>query len=89
MHDPEDSLNMIDTLYKSELYSEPSLYENAVPVPRVLWHWRTELTEVPGTDMDVLHSLQKFRVRVIPRYVHGLGGGVRLKLRVPSSLWRG
>ena len=33
---------------------------------RVLWHGRTELTEVPGTGMNALQSLQKLRVGVIP-----------------------
>ena len=36
-------------------------YENAVPVPRVLWRGRTDLTEVPGTGMNVV---QAFFVRV-------------------------
>ena len=30
---------------------------------RVLWHGRTELTEVPGTGMNVMLNSQKFRVR--------------------------
>ena len=47
------------------------------PYPWFLWHGRTELTEVPGTDMsvvqnlevpdtdmNVLQNLQNFRVRV-------------------------
>ena len=38
-------------------------YTNVVPVPRVLCHWRTELTEVPGRRMNVVHNSQKFRVR--------------------------
>ena len=29
-----------------------------------LWNGRTELTEVPGTGMNVVQNLQKFRVRV-------------------------
>ena len=33
------------------------------PYPGCLWHWRTELTEVPGTGMKVVQNLQKFRVR--------------------------
>ena len=56
-------------------------YTNVVPVPRVLWHGRTELTEVSGADtnvvknsqkfrartgMDVVQNSQKFRVQVIP-----------------------
>ena len=31
-----------------ELTEVPDRYPNVVPVPRVLWHGRTELTEVPG-----------------------------------------
>ena len=42
-----------------------------IPVPRVLYHGRTELTEVPGTGMKLVPNLQAFRVRVplgkIPR----------------------
>ena len=35
--------------------------------PGYLWHGRTELTEVPGTGMNVLQNLQKIFVRrVIP-----------------------
>ena len=48
-------------------YRRLDRYGNAVPVPRVLWHWPTEFTEIPGTGMNVLQNLQKFRVRVIPR----------------------
>ena len=33
------------------------------PVPRVFVHGRTELTEVPGTGMNVVQNLQKFRVQ--------------------------
>ena len=51
----------------AELTEVPGRYTNVVPVPRVLWHGRTELTEVSGTGMDVVQNLQKFRVRVIPR----------------------
>ena len=32
----------------------PGRYKNAVPVPLVLWHGRTDLTEVPGTGMNCL-----------------------------------
>ena len=34
------------------------------PYPGYLWNGRTELTEVPGTGMNVVQNLQKFRVRV-------------------------
>ena len=34
------------------------------PYPGYLWHWRTELAEVPGTGMNVVQNLQKFRLRV-------------------------
>ena len=33
-----------------------------VPVPRVLWHGRTELTEDSGTGMNGVHNSQKIRV---------------------------
>ena len=41
--------------------------KNAVPVPRVLWHRRQELPEVPGTGISVLQRLQKFFVGNYPR----------------------
>ena len=47
-----------------ELTEVPGRYKNVVPIPRVCWHGRTELTEVPGTGMDVQHNLQAFLVRV-------------------------
>ena len=34
------------------------------PYPGYLWHGRTELTEVPGTGMNIVQTLLKFRVRV-------------------------
>ena len=34
------------------------------PYPEYLLHWRTELTELPGTGMKVEQNLQTFRVRV-------------------------
>ena len=42
---------------------------------RVLWHGRTELTQVSGTGMNTLQNLQKFRVRVISGYMHTTSGG--------------
>ena len=42
-------------------------FYKGIPVPRVLYHKRTELNEVPGTGTNVVQNLQKFRVRVIPR----------------------
>ena len=47
---------------------------------RVLWHGRIELTEVSGTGMNILQNLQKFRLRVKTRKIHGLGGGVRFEV---------
>ena len=38
-------------------------HENAVPLPRVVWG-RTDLTEVPGTGMNVVDNSQTFFVRV-------------------------
>ena len=38
--------------------------KNVVPVPRLLlWLRRTELTEVPGAAVNVVHNLHIFRVR--------------------------
>ena len=37
---------------------------DVVPVPRVLWHGHTKLTEVSGTGMNAIQNSQKFRVRV-------------------------
>ena len=34
------------------------------PYPGYLWHWRTELPEVPGTGMSVIHNFQEFPIRV-------------------------
>ena len=39
-------------------------YENAVPVPRVMWQGRTDLTEISGTGMNV-HNSRKCFVRVL------------------------
>ena len=45
----------------------PGRFYKVIPVPRVLCHGRRELAEVPGTGMNVVQTLQKFRVRVMPR----------------------
>ena len=45
----------------------PGYFYKGIPVPWILCHGRTELTEVPGTGKNVVQSLHKFRVRVIPR----------------------
>ena len=47
----------------AELAEVPGRYTIVVPVPRVLWHGRTELTEVSGTGMNIVQISQKFRVR--------------------------
>ena len=36
-------------------------FYKGIPVPRVLCYGRTELTEVPGTGMNVVHNFQSFR----------------------------
>ena len=51
-----------------KLTNVPGRYTNVVPVPRVSWHGRTELTEVSGTGMNVLQNSQKFRARVWKAY---------------------
>ena len=59
---------------RTELTQVPGRYKNAVPVPRVFvaraykadrssgygYECRAELTEVPGTGMNVLQISQKF-----------------------------
>ena len=39
----------------------PGYVENGIPVPRVQCHGRTEVTEIPGVGVNVMHFLQKFR----------------------------
>ena len=48
----------------TELAERPGRYTNVVPVRRVLWHGRTELSEVSGTGMKVVYNSQKLRVRI-------------------------
>ena len=55
----------------------PGRYKNAVPVPLVLWHGRTDLTEVPGTGMNVVQNSQKFFVRVWMLYRTHRSSGYR------------
>ena len=43
------------------------VFLQGLPVPRVLCHGRTELTQVPGTGMNVVQNLQQFRARVTLR----------------------
>ena len=59
----------------------PGRYKNVVPVPRVLWHGRSSISEAPGagvraipgtqftvlprTGMGIAQNSQKFRVRVL------------------------
>ena len=78
-------------------------YIKVVSAPRVLWHSRTYLTKDPGTGMNVIHNLQKFRVRVRKCYRTRrssgyCGTGVRNSQKlgryenavpVPRVLWHG
>ena len=52
----------------SELAEVPGRYKMLYPYPGYLWHGRGELTQVPGTGMNVVQKLQKFRVRVRTSY---------------------
>ena len=45
------------------------------PYPGYLWQGRTELTEVPGTGINVVHNLQKLRVRVWGYYRTRISSG--------------
>ena len=65
---------------RTELTEVTGRYKNAVPVPLVYvalayraygssgygYESRTELTEIPGTGMNVLQNLQKFFVGYYP-----------------------
>ena len=42
----------------------PGYCAKGIPVPRVLCHNLTEVTEVPGKGRGILQNLQNFRVRV-------------------------
>ena len=55
-------------------YRSSGQYKNAVPVTRVLWHGRTDLTEVTGTGMNVVQNSQKFFVRVWMYRTHRSSG---------------
>ena len=73
-----------------------------LPVPRVLCHSLTELTEVPGKGMEIVQNFQKFRVRVRKSYrtfrssgYCGTGvqnsqkfrAGTKHAVPVPRALW--
>ena len=42
----------------------PGYFYNGIPTPRVWCHGRTELTAFPGTGMNVVQNIHKFRVRI-------------------------
>ena len=44
------------------------------PYPGSSWHWRTELTEVPGTGMNVLTEFTEVLCRAIP------GGNTQIEI---------
>ena len=50
-----------ETLMNKEL---PGYCNEGIPVPRVLCHSLTEVSEFPGKGMRILQNFQKFRVRV-------------------------
>ena len=69
----------------------PGHCEKGIPVPRVLCHSLTEVTEVPGNGMGILENLQKFRVGVRKCYrTHRSSGQVQeLLYPYPRYLWHG
>ena len=79
----------IEVLWK--LTEVPSRRKKAVPVPRVLWLERTSHTEISSTDVNVVHNLHKFRVRVCMSYrtlkVSGTGMHV-LRRVIPGKIPR-
>ena len=49
-------------------YQHPGIFTRTyIPVSRVLCHWRTQLSEGPGTDMNVVQNLQKSALRRLGR----------------------
>ena len=64
----------------------PGYCNKGIPVPRVLCHSLTEVTEVPGKGMGIFQNLQKFRVRVRKCYrTRRISGHGRTQLtEVPS-----
>ena len=80
----------------------PGYCNKDIPVPRVLCHSLTEVTEVPGKCMGILHNLQTFRVRVRTCYrTHRSSGycgtgvqnsqkfreGIKMLYPYPGYLW--
>lgn len=59
--------------YRAELAEVPYSYENVVPVPQVLGHGRTELTEDPGMGMRVAQNAHKFSLGYYPVKSPGVG----------------
>ena len=48
--------------YRTNRSSGQARIKMLYPYPGYLWHGRTELTEVPGTGVNAVQNLQKFRV---------------------------
>ena len=82
----------------------PGYCNKGIPVPRVLCHSLTEVTEVPGKGMGILQNVQKFRVRVRKCHrTHRSSGycgkdvqnsqkfraGIKMLYTYPGYLWNG
>ena len=72
----------------------PGYCNKGIPVPRVLRHSLTEVTEVPGKGMGISQNLQKFRVRVRKCYSgtgvqnsHKFRAGIKMLYPYPGYLW--
>ena len=61
MHNALFGLNLNE--YRAPRVLLPGYCNKGIPVPQVLCHSLTEVTEVPGKGMGILQNLQKFRVR--------------------------
>ena len=76
--------------YNPNRYRYPGYFDKGIPLPRVLCHSLTELTEVPGTGTEDSRNSRKFRVwygsltkltKVLGRYTN--------VVPVPQVLWHG
>ena len=70
---------------RTYLTEVPGRYKNVVPVPRVFVAlayraYRKSYRSCRSSGYGYECPVQKFRVRVIPGYIHGLGGGVRFEM---------
>ena len=60
----------------------PGYCDKGIPVPRILCHNMTEVTDVPGKVLGILRNFQKFREPVRKAYITFRSSGYGYKCRV-------